>query len=85
MDSILTKIKNNREIKIVDVLPKGKSFDYQTRQGEIVVRKDEDFDIPCFNVRAKGWYSATVCLRSKLKVRWRVSVFMIKLLVALLF
>lgn len=85
MGSILTKIEKNRKIKIVDVLPKGKYLDYQTRQGEIVIRKDEDFDIPCFNVRAKGWYSATVRLRSKLKVRWRVIVFMIKLLLALLF
>ena len=36
-------------------------------EGEIVIRKDEDSDIPCFDIRAKGWYSATVRLSPKPK------------------
>lgn len=36
-------------------------------EGEIVVRKYEDSDIPYFDIRAKGWYSASVGLWPKPK------------------
>lgn len=63
MGSILTAIRKNRMVKIVDVMAKGKSSDYPLRPGgEIIARKDEDFDI-----RSEGWYSATVRLWPKPK------------------
>ena len=55
------------KIKIRDITPKEKSFDYLKPRGEIVIRKDEDFDIPVFEIRAEGWYSATVHLWPKSK------------------
>ena len=62
--SLMTK--KSRKIKIIDVTPKGKSFDYLRPKGEIVVIKDEDFDTSCFEIRAEGRYSATVRLWPKL-------------------
>ena len=49
-------------------MAKGKSSNYPLRPGgEIIARKDEDFDIRCFDIRSEGWYSATVRLWPKPK------------------
>ena len=39
--------------------------DYLKLTGEIVVKKDEEFDVSCFEIRANSWYSATVRLWPK--------------------
>lgn len=39
--------------------------DYLKLTGEIVVKKDEEFDVSCFEIRANSWYSATVPLWPK--------------------
>lgn len=51
--------------------------DYLQPKDEIVVTIDVDLDIPCFQIRAKGWHSARVCLsKNRKKNRWKVNVFM---------
>ena len=35
-----------------------KAFDYLRPRGEILVKKDEDFHVICFEINDKGWFTA---------------------------
>ena len=61
MGLIQTKIERLKSI----IEQKVKSVDYLRPQTDIFLRKDEEFDIPVFEIRAEGWYSATIHLWSK--------------------
>ena len=56
-----SSLAKERKIKIADVTPKGRFFDYLKPSGDIIMRKVEDFDVLCFEMRAKDWYCAIVC------------------------
>lgn len=61
MGLIQTKIERLKSI----IEQKVKSVDYLRPQTDIFLRKDEEFDIPVFEIRAEGWYSATIHLWPK--------------------
>ena len=61
MGLIQTKIERLKSI----IEQKVKSVDYLRPQTDIFLRKDEEFDIPVFEIRAEGWYSVTIHLCPK--------------------
>ena len=42
-----------KRIKLVDMIPKEKKYDYLRPNGEIILKLDEDFNIPTFEIRSK--------------------------------
>ena len=57
MRSVLAKKKR---VKIKNLLPKEENM--PKASGEIVLRKDMDFDILCFDINIDGFYPARICL-----------------------
>ena len=56
-----SKILKNK-LKIKSLIPEGESFNYLIPRGEILIWKDEDFDVICFETNAEGWFPAIVQL-----------------------
>ena len=77
-----SSLAKEKKIKIADLTPKGRFFYYLRPSGEVIMRKVEDFDVLCFEKRAKDWYSAIVCCGLYRKIKWKTSVFLIELPVA---
>lgn len=63
MGLIQTKI--NRKIESDDRTQNVKSVDYLRPETDIFLTKDEEFDIPVFEIRAEVWYFATIHLWPK--------------------
>ena len=63
MGLIQTKI--NRKIESDDRTQNVKSVDYLRPETDIFLTKDEEFDIPVFEIRAEGCYFATIHLWPK--------------------
>ena len=54
MDCVLSK----KNVKIKNMLPKN----HETVSGEITLKKDENFDILCFDINFDEFLSTRVCL-----------------------
>lgn len=61
----LIETKINRKIESDDRTQNVKSVDYLRPETDIFLTKDEEFDIPVFEIRAEGWYFATIHLWPK--------------------
>ena len=48
------------KIKINNILPK--NHEIASKSGEITLRKDEDFDILCFEINYNGFLPTHICL-----------------------
>ena len=49
-------------VTIKNLLPKGKHFSHLKTNREIILKKDTDFDILCFEIKFEGYYPTLVCL-----------------------
>ena len=64
-----------KKIKIIDVMLKGKKYDYLRPKGEIILQRDEDFDVICFDIREEGWCTNTVYLWPRQKNQIKLQFF----------
>ena len=56
-------IHSRREkLKIKNFLPKGAKFSHLNTRGEIILKRDADFDILCFEINFQGYFPAIVRL-----------------------
>ena len=53
-------VLSTEKIKINNILPK--NYEIASTSGEITFRKDEDFDILCFEINCDGYLSTRVRL-----------------------
>ena len=55
------KILKNK-LKIKSLVPEGEFFNHLRPKGEILIKKDEDFDIICFEIHVMVFFPAIVHL-----------------------
>ena len=54
-------IHSRREnVKIKNMLPRGSELSHLKKQGEIILRRDQDFDIICFKIKFEGYFPTVV-------------------------
>ena len=57
-------IHSRREkVKIKNMLPRGSEFSHLNKRGEILLRRDQDFDILCFEIKFERYFLTVVRLR----------------------
>ena len=57
-------VQSKRNVQIKNMLPK--NHETSSESGEIILKKDEGFDILCFDINFHGFLSTRVCL-------WRIN------------
>lgn len=50
----------HRKLSEIDLIPKGSKFSHLVASGEIVFKKDSDFDIPQVEINISGYFPALV-------------------------
>ena len=51
---------------MTDLSPPDRCFDYLRARGEIIFRKDDEFDIIKLKIEAEGWFNSIVRIWSKM-------------------
>ena len=54
----LSLSKKNYKIRVVDILLKGEEFPHLVLRGEIIIKRDNDFDIPEIYINIDGYFPA---------------------------
>ena len=60
-----SKLSKKNRLKVVDLIPKGREFSDLVSSGEVIFKKDPDFDIPEVEINIGGYFPALVRLWSE--------------------
>ena len=57
-----SKLSKKNRLKVADLIPKSREFSQLVASGEIIFKKDCDFDIPEVEINIDGYFQALVRL-----------------------
>ena len=60
-------LNKKTKIKIADCIPQNKCFDYLRPKGEVIMKKDNDFDALSLQIKGDCWVTAQGRLASSQK------------------